>query len=185
MNIQPFLEQYPEQEVQLKSKKKITLPDDEFQELIHRHGGLCVQKGLFRIYTPEQSEKWTTLLSEAFDDLEGEVVAYGRDWMGRQFAKQIGQPMLVMVDIAEGDFYTTENSLEGFFNDDLIEYAEDTLQIELFNTWNTKGVVLQPDEIVGYLVPLKLGGQDSVENRHVIDAEVDWELNKQLHQQTN
>lgn len=124
-------------------------------------------------------------MSEAFDDLEGEVVAFGRDWMGRQFAKQIGQPMLVMVDMAEGDFYTTENSLEGFFNDDLIEYAEDTLQIELFNTWNTKGVVLQPDEIVGYLVPLKLGGQDSVENRHVIDAEVDWELNKQLHQQTN
>lgn len=184
MNIETFLQHYPEKTIQLKSKQKITLPDETFRDLIHGYGGLCIQKGLFRIYTPEQSEKWTNILADTFENLEGEVVAFGTDWMGRQFAKQIQQPVIVMADIAEGDFYTMEASLEEFFNVDLVEHAEDTLQWTRFEEWNTEGVVLQPHEIVGFIIPLKLGGVDSNDNRHVTDAEVDWKINQQIHQQT-
>ncbi len=184
MDLQHFLKHYPEQVIQLKSKKSIALPDTEFQELIHEQGGRCVQKGLFRIFTSEQSEQWTALVCDTFDALEGEVVAFGMDWMGRLFAKQIHQPVIVMADSEKGEFYTMENSLEGFFNEDLVEYAEDTLQIARFEAWNTKGITLNSDEAVGYVKPLKNGGEERVENMQVMDAVLHWERNKSLHEST-
>ncbi len=69
---------------------------------------------------------------------------------------------------------------EGFFNGELVELAEELLQIQDFKTCGQDKVNLKFEQVVGFAQPLWLGGNDEPENYQLIDAKIEWEINRQL-----
>ena len=45
---------------------------------------------------------------------------------------------------------------------------------------NSKNIELKFNEVVAYKIPLWLGGKDDSSNYEISDAEVNWEINRQL-----
>lgn len=179
MNIQNFIDNYENKQFHTSKPKTWDVKNEELDYLFSNFGGLSIDLGAFRIHTYESAKKWTDIIVESFPEHENEIVAYGFDWMGRQFA--IGNDNVVrMFDGSTGEEFEMEQTLEGFFNEELVEYGVETLDSDNFESWNTEKIVLKHHEIVAFKVPLALGGEDSPENFHITDAEVDWEINRQL-----
>ncbi len=180
MDTKKFFDNYSDKQFLSDNTKTFDIPDPEVEQLISEFGGLSISRGIFRIHTYWSAEKWTKIATETFKELEGDFIMFGFDWLGRQYAKRISKTSILMFDIAEGKFYSLDVNVQGFLDEDLIEFAEDTLQINQFNEWNKLGISLKPNEIVAYKIPLALGGQDSPSNYEITDAEVDWEINRQI-----
>jgi len=181
MNLELFKIKYINQKKLIDQKSVgLTTPITELTELFEKFGGYSFENGIFRIHNFETSKKWTELICESFPKYTNRIVTFGFDWAGRQFVRDINKNFTYVFDISTGEDFELEQPLSEFFNVDLIEYADDTLDINTFNKWNSKNIELKFNEVVGYKVPLWLGGKDNSDNYEITDAEVDWEINRQL-----
>lgn len=179
MNIQNFLNNYENRQSFTPNPKTWTVENENLEYLFSNFGGLSIDFGAFRIHTYESAKKWTDIIVESFPAHKNKITAYGFDWMGRQFAID-NDDVVHMFDGSTGEEFEMEQTLEGFFNEELVDYGVETLDIDNYKFWNTGKISLKHNEIVAFKIPLALGGEDSIENYHIIDAEVDWEINKQL-----
>lgn len=100
--------------------------------------------------------------------------------MAWETAKDIKKDFTYLFDIATGEDLKLEQPLCEFFNIELVEYEDETLGITEFNTWNSNDVELNFNDVVGYKIPLWLGGKDDLSNYEIIEAEVNWEINRHL-----
>ena len=69
----------------------------------------------------------------------------------------------------------------------LTEFADNALASDFFATWSAAHpdtVALEHSDCVGYLVPLFLGGEDTIENLEVVEFEVYWSVLSQILEQT-
>ncbi len=180
MDVQKFIDNYPDKEFLSDNSKTWEIKDAEAEYLISKCGGLSISRGVFRIHTYSSADKWTKIATETFRDLQDDIIMFGVDWLGRQYAKRLSKTAILMFDIAEGKYYSLDTNIQNFLNEDLIEFAEDTLLINEFKEWNKRGISLKQNEIVAYKIPLALGGQDSPSNYEITDAEIDWEINRQI-----
>jgi hypothetical protein len=179
MNIKEFLDNYENKQFHIPNPKTWDVKNEELDYLFSNFGGLSINLGVFRIHTYESAKKWTDIIIESFPEHQNKIVAYGFDWMGRQFAIDIDN-VIRMFDSSTGEEFEMEQSLEGFFNEELVEFGVETLATDTFESWNTEKIALKHNQIVAFEIPLALGGKDSPENYHIIDGEVDWEINRQL-----
>jgi hypothetical protein len=179
MDIQKFLKKYEINKYLTPNSKTWNLENEELEYLFSNFGGLSIDLGAFKIHTYQSAKKWTDIILESFPKHKNKIIAYGYDWMGRQFAIDTDN-LVHMFDGSTGEEFEMEQTLEGFFNEELVDYGVETLAKDDFESWNSEKIALKHNEIVAFTIPLVLGGKDSFENYQIIDAEVDWEINRQL-----
>jgi hypothetical protein len=181
MNIQNFLDNYKNKQFTTPNTKTWDVENEDLDYLFSNFGGLSVDLGAFRIHTYESSKKWSDIIVESFPNHKNNIIAYGFDWMGRQYTIDIHNDQIVrMFDGSTREEFEMEQTLEGFFKEELVDYGVDTLTSDDFEFWNKEKIALKHNEIVSFKIPLALGGKESPENQEIIDAEVDWEINRQL-----
>jgi hypothetical protein len=172
-------ELFPEQ---TDNAAKILSNAEYLKSYFEKLGGISVDNGLFRLHTLGSSFVWTEYIYKYFGKYEGEVYPFGFDWMGRQFAVSLlDRNKIYMLDPATGEDFEMEQSVEGFLNDDLINYQEETFNKDVFNeVLIEEKQSLGFDQCFGFIKPLFLGGEDKLDNYEITDMEVYWEFNYQI-----
>lgn len=159
-------------------------------DLFAKYAGATFNQGIYRLFPVDQLRKWNGIVSEMFPHLQGKILVFGSDWRGQVYAlnaarKENDQYLVQLLDPASKESLNIPATFEGFHNVELVEYPGDSLQVELYQAWvENKKVVPQPHECVGYIKPLRLGGEDSMSNQEITDMEVYWSFSTQIWQQT-
>ena len=132
-------------------------------------------------YNYEDIEKWNGIVSEVFPKLKDNVLVFGYDWLGRQFALDKEANNILMLEIGTGDALRDPVSFEVFHNEEITEKYEDFLAAGFFEDWKAiNNYVPKHNECIGYKVPLFLGGEDDTDNLEICDMEVYWGVVRQL-----
>jgi hypothetical protein len=166
-------------------KARSTSLHHDLSFLLENHGGSVTNSGLFRIHTWGSSLYWTKISCNFFAAAPKTLYVYGFDWMGRNYAVDLANSnMLFMLDYAVGEFYELEQTIEGFLNEDLVDFQKETLGVNMFKKLPKKELKnLSFDKCFSFKIPLYLGGEDEIHNYELVDMEVCWELNYQLYTQ--
>jgi hypothetical protein len=152
------------------------------------NGGASYDKGIFRIHCKSSSFYWTNIVTEFFPKYKDKICCFGFDWMGRQFALDLKDANKnYLFDPATGEDFELQQSLNGFFNEELVNYRDDTLVPDDFTfVMHKLGLdILPPDKCIGYKKLLFLGGKDDLDNTEVIDMDVYWDLNYKIYSKIN
>lgn len=156
-----------------------------WSELIEAHGGTSFRSGLYRLHDSPTGQRADRYIAARFPNGHHHLYAFGRDWMGRQFAlgnqrlAQDGEPLVQLLDLVTGDRYEIDSTFREFHNVVLLEKTDSALDVVMFEAFskaNPASIPLALDQIVGYRIPLMLGGEHSVSNMEVADVEVEMEL---------
>jgi len=157
--------------------------NSDLLDLFANYGGSSFNKGLLRIHTKASSYVWTDLVNNYYPEYRSKATVFCYDWMGRQFGLSSGasKDFIYIFDYAQNDVYELEQSLEGFFNQDLVDYIHNTLAVNTFNSLSSIiGDNLKISDCLSFKKPLALGGQDVIENYELSDMLVTWDLNYQI-----
>lgn len=152
------------------------------------HGGASFDKGIFKIHSKSSAFYWTDIVTEFFPKYKNRVCCFAFDWMGRQFAIDLQDVNKnYLFDPATGEDFELEQSLDGFFNEELVDYRDDTLASDDFAAamHNFNLEILKPNQCIGYKKLLFLGGEDNLNNTEIIDMDVYWDLNYKIYSKIN
>ena len=153
-------------------------------ELMGGYGGSTFEQGLYRLHTPESSDRARQELSDGFPELRSGIDLFGYDWLGRQFGmrRQAPGPVL-MFEPGSGEVLEIPATFVEFHDAELVDYRDAALASDFFASW-TSGhpdtIPLAFHQCVGYRIPLFLGGRDDLDNLEVTDLSVYLYLSAQL-----
>ncbi|WP_425617378.1 T6SS immunity protein Tdi1 domain-containing protein [Anatilimnocola sp. NA78] len=159
------------------------------QAFFAKYAGATFNRGLFRILPLDQIRKWTDIATEMFPQYKGKMVVFSSDWRGQLYAlnaKRLDgdQYQVQLLDPATSETLNIPATFNSFLNDELVNYPNDSLQVELFQEWLAAGKPAPAaNECVAYIKPLRLGGVDDATNQEVTDMEVYWSFETQIQQQ--
>ncbi|MEJ7832926.1 MAG: T6SS immunity protein Tdi1 domain-containing protein [Nocardioides sp.] len=168
----------------------LSMPDD--LTALESLGGASLSGGLFRWFDADAQVLWGALARAAFPLLSERIRPFAADWLGRQFALDLGrldgdrQPQILLLDVGAGEVLEVPTSLRGFHEEELVTFHDAAVASAFYQDWRQRTGDAEPlslRECVGYTVPLFLGGEDSVENLSRTDADVYWTLTGQLLEQ--
>jgi hypothetical protein len=160
--------------------------DSDSLSILSEVSGKTFNNGIYRVYKYTDMDRWTDRVSAFFLAMRGNCLAFGCDWLGRQFVlawseKKNGLPTVVCLEPGVPDSFCTDLSLREFHAEALVTKAESALAVEFYKKWRQMcSVDILPNQCVGYRVPLFLGGKDEIENLELTDMEVYFELCRQL-----
>ena len=156
------------------------LPDG-LADLMIRWAGAAVGGGLYRLHTPAAMPDMTALADGVFPDLAGRALCFGADWLGRQYAVDVGreaangEPLMLLLDPWTADPVEIDSVFVDFHEDDLVDHGDDILAVGLFAAWlDAGGSMPGPGECVGYRIPLHAGGADRPENLELSRFDEAW-----------
>lgn len=189
MNVKKFLEHY---DVTLDSGNP-ALPsairkhvDEDYLFILDTLGGKTFNDGVFRVYRGDQVAGFTTTIASMFAAVKTTAIAFGYDWMGRQFVVDYSEmvddkPTVVCLEPGVPDSFCTAEPILPFFNKALVTSADAALAEPLFRRWRKKRKrPIAPHECVGYKMPLFLAGEDELDNMELTDLDVYLTLCAQL-----
>ena len=154
-------------------KKTINNPE----QFLKTYSGCTFQHGLYRIHRLEDINKWTNIVEEVFPKYKGNILVFGYDWLGRQFALNQKTGTILLMEPGTGEVLNIPADFVAFHDEEIADYSEDSLASDFFDDWRTAtGYELAHHECAGYKVPLFLNGQDNLSNLEVSDMEVYWSL---------
>ncbi len=158
----------------------LAVSNEIIKRFLEEFGGASFSGGLFRIHTKGSMYIWSQLIDEFFPSYNKQYFLFGYDWMGRHYgiSKNPFNEKVYMFDDSTNEVYELEQSMESFFNEDLVDYCDDTLNTSTFSLLENKD--LTADKCYSFKVPLFLGGTDTIDNYSLIDMMVSWELNYQI-----
>lgn len=148
------------------------------------YGGSSYNKGIFKIHSKSSSYYWTNIVTEFFPKYKDKICCFAFDWMGRQYALDLNDiNKNYLFDPATGEDFELQQSLNGFFNEELVDYRDETLVPDDFTfVMNKLRIdILPSDKCIGYKKLLFLGGKDDLENSEIIDMDLYWDLNYQIY----
>ena len=158
----------------------------ELKNVFDNFSGCTIYYGLFRFHSFGSSFYWTEIVTEYFKNYKNKLYCFGFDWVGRNYAKDLLNDTIYLIDSAIGKVLTLENvPIDMFLNEDLVEYRNETLNTEYFNKLISKDNPLMFQKCMGFKTPLFLGGKDEINNYELIDMEVYWEIDYQLYCKVN
>lgn len=155
-------------------------------QFLSAHAGGSYEHGLYRIHAISDMRRWTEVAAEAFPEFRERIMCFGFDWLGRSFAidfarKAHDQFLVLMLEPGTGQALEIPTTFVDFHNQELVQYQNEALAVEFFNTWQTcGGKTPEFGQCIGYKKPLFLGGRDTVENLEVTDMEVYWSIAGQM-----
>ncbi len=139
------------------------LPDG-LADLMIRWAGAWVGGGLYRLHVPGEMPAMTALAHRAFPDVAERALCFAGDWLGRQYAVDIGreardgQPLLLVLDPSAPAPIEVGSVFVEFHDDDLVEHGDEILSLDVFAAWLDAGGSMPPrGECVSRVEP---GGAD-------------------------
>lgn len=159
-----------------------------FADFVAEFAGASFEGGVFRVHSSGSAAQATDLLRGAFPDLAERVVLFGYDWLGRQFALDFGrtreaEPQILLIEPGTGQALEIPTNFMEFCEVELITETNAALAVEFFDEWSmrtSRTHALAREQCVGYVVPLFLGGSDTVENLSITQLDVYWEVCGQM-----
>lgn len=150
------------------------------RDFVLAYCGTTFSGGLYRLHTSETSERVIPQIREGFVT-EVPPRPFGFDWLGRQFALD-HRDIVVMYVPGSGDILDIGADLLTFHEQEAVLNGAQALATDFFESWRASdhGQPLDYSTCVGYRVPLFLGGDDAIANTQVIDIDVYWEVSAQL-----
>jgi hypothetical protein len=150
--------------------------------------GATFKNGIYRLHTTVSALAANQLFDQTFPHLKGNALCFGFDWLGRQFALDLermidGEPGVQLIDFVERNAYEIDVTFRDLHNVVFIEKPDSALEAHVFAEWapeNQQSLPLRRSQIVGYRIPLTLGGQHEIANMVVEDMEVSLELDRQI-----
>ncbi len=165
----------------------VRLNASSLPDLFESAGGLTIGGGLLRVHTIESATAAAELVQAGYPEYAGRVSCFAFDWAGRQFSVDLGdaRDIVQMFEIGTGQVLEIPADLEGFFDEEIVQYTDAALGESFFSAWLGAGGG-QPgfNECVGYRRPLFLGGVDDVSNLELTDLSVYWTVFGQLRVKT-
>lgn len=163
-----------------------------WDELFTRFPGATFRNGIYRLHTPDTARLAHQLGGDAFPNLIHKYRFFGYDWLGRQFALDFereikDEPAVSLIDLVEREIYKIPEDFVGFHNETLDTDSKPAVQSHLFAEWaikNSQTLPLKRNQIVGYRIPLTLGGKHEVSNMVVEDMDVSLEFERQIREAT-
>ncbi len=160
-----------------------------YGELLGRYAGTAFNGGEYRLHSAVTGPACQELVDEVFPEFQRRSKVFAMDWMGRQFGVDFarvvdGEPQILLFDPGYGDCFEIPTSFVEFHNVELVESPEAVLAHELYVEWRSHGSddVIPSSKCVGLIVPLFLGGAESLANLEMSDLEVYWSLMGQMRQ---
>lgn len=159
------------------------------KDFFAKYSGATFNQGIYRVLPLDELRKWTAIATEMYTHLQGRMLVFASDWRGQLYAlnatrKDGDQYQVQLLDPATGESLGIPATFATFHEVELIEYPNDSLQVELYQGWLAAGQAApQPRECVGYIKPLQLGGRDEMANQEITDMEVYWSFSTQMKQQ--
>jgi hypothetical protein len=159
-----------------------------WDELFTQCPGVTFNNGIYRLHTPASAQAANHLFDQTFLHLKGSALCFGFDWLGRQFALDLermidGEPGVLLIDFVERNAYEIDDTFRDLHNVVFIEKPDSALDANVFAEWapeNPQSLPLSRRQIVGYRVPLTLGGQHEIANMVIEEMEVSLELDRQI-----
>jgi hypothetical protein len=156
------------------------LPDG-LADLMIRWAGARVGGGLYRLHTPADMPSMTALAGEVFPDIGGRALCFATDWLGRQYAVDVGreaangEPLLLLLDPWSAEPVEIDSVFVDFHDDDLVDHGDDILATDLFASWlDVGGSMPGPGACVGYRLSSREGGADRPDNLELVGVEQAW-----------
>ena len=152
-------------------------------------GGQGFADGLYRAHTSMSASAADALVSDAFPEFAGRLACFGYDWLGRQFATDVGRgtigdPEVMLLEAGAGEAFEIPVPFSLFHDEELVDFTEEALARGFYEQWRRSGGRAPvPSECIGYRRPLFLGGSDVVANLEVCDLDVYWTIMGQLRRQ--
>lgn len=145
-------------------------------------GGHSIEKGLFRVHTPDSSLVWSRKVGEFFTEFAGKIQIFGFDWLGRQYAT-LNEPddRVYLFDPSLGEVLPIPSTPRDIFNVELVDYKKETFAPELFQALaHLYAPELDMDKCLGFDKPLLEGGDGELTNYKVADVSAYWEKHQSL-----
>jgi hypothetical protein len=154
-------------------------------DLLNRQAGVTFDEGLYRIHSRSSLALIEPSVAEGFPQFARNWMPFGFDWLGRQFACRRGtdrdEGPVLMFEPGTGEALELPMSVWQFHDQQLVSDPEPAVAVSAFHDWLASGGrPLAHNEVVGYRVPLFLGGEDTLENLELSDIHVYWALMSQL-----
>lgn len=153
--------------------------------ILAEHGGDTHAGGFYRFHTPASSVEGNDVCAKLIKGFAGRFHCFAFDWMGRELAVDIRggaeDGNVIAVDFGGGEYLKTDCPLSEWH--DAVAGPEDPLAYPFYKEWrgaNPGAKDLAYDQVIGYKVPLFLGGEDVVDNLEISDRSVYSELCTQL-----
>jgi hypothetical protein len=161
-------------------------------ELFGSFAGATFNSGIYRLHTPASAEAARRLIGEALPRLRGIDSCFGYDWLGRQFALDFdreidGEPAIRLVDLVTPICYEIDHTFESLHNVEMVCDPQAVLESDVYADWvaqNPQILPLKRNQIVGYRIPLSLGGKHEVANMVVEDMDVSLDFERQIREAT-
>lgn len=153
-----------------------------FTDFLTKCGGGSFGRGLYRVHTSEGIQKWTAIVQDTFPKYRNQVMCFGYDWLGRQFALHSadivnGQAQVRLFEPGFHKVLVLPCSFDAFHRTELPEYPQDVAAATFHAEWlSAGGGVPSYTQCVGYRIPPTLGGKDDISNLEVIDMDVYWTM---------
>ena len=155
---------------------------DSPEAFLKAFSGASFKNGLYRIHNINEIPRWTAIVENAFPKYKGNILVFGYDWLGRQFAQNKQTGNILLFEPGTGEVLSIPADFVAFHDEEIAEYSEDSLASAFFEEWYTSanGSEIPHDKCVGYKVPLFLNGEDNITNLEISDMEVYWDLMGQM-----
>ncbi len=162
-------------------EKKVTVEGAEnVATFTETFSGKEFGNGVFKVFKKEEAEKWNGVVKEMFPDFEEKFLLFGYDWLGRFYATDATESIILVFDPSTNDIMDLENQFDFFVNKTLLKNANDILALKLYKKYLKNNNKPSFANCVGYKVPLFLGGEDVLENFEETDMEVYWSISAQI-----
>lgn len=149
--------------------------------------GASFRSGLYRAVSLDAIQKWNALIHGVFPTAPSETMPIGYDWLGRFFCVDVeglsrNENRIFLLCPYSSDALEIPADFVGFHNNVLVDQMHPAVEDELFDKFkeNTNLSMLPINTCVGLITPTFLGGELIIENMHLIDVEVYWDLTAQL-----
>lgn len=161
----------------------------ELKDFLSSYGGKTFDNGLYRTHSLDTAIKWTGLLEQYYPEFKGQIRCFGYDWEGNMMVQKIegGTSEVMIFEISSGDYFTLEQTITGFHEEDVVEYRDETLHEEKFlRVTSHLGIrSIAANQCIAHRVSLLMGGEDVPENMEVTDMELNWSIQQQLMDEIN
>ncbi|MFB9235650.1 hypothetical protein ACFFWC_08865 [Plantactinospora siamensis] len=148
------------------------------RDLVTKVGGCTLDHGFYRFHTARTATEANVACAALIDGFAGRFHCFAFDWLGREIAVNVRgrRPAVIVVDPGWGEYCRTDCELDEWH--DVMCGEDDLLAHSFYQEWQqaNPGIVLRFDQVVGYRIPLFLGGPEEVSNLELTDREVYFEL---------
>lgn len=153
--------------------------------IVEAMSGVTLDSGFYRFHTTSSANMSTQRCAELIGGFADRYFCFAFDWLGREMAVRMtsvnDQAKVIVVDPGAGE-YLDPSMMLGDWHDALAS-DDDPIAYSFYLEWRSLHPAVGElgfNDVVGYKVPLFLGGEDEVSNLEVCDREVYFEICTQL-----